>query len=129
MHLWPSMRIRDSFKLGYLRNLEWNLNRMKSEKHEPSTNQTLLGNKEPVANGRDSSTPNSENRGGALAVFREIMMLLSCCYCCFCCGGNLISPSLLRFLVFRVNLCAGLRFFRVGFDFMRSLISGYSSSF
>ncbi|GLT68001.1 hypothetical protein SLA2020_402660 [Shorea laevis] len=81
MHLWPSTRIRDSFKIGYLRNLEWNLNRMKSEKHEPSSNQKLLGKEEPVANGRESATPSSEIRGGALAVFREIVMVLSCCFC------------------------------------------------
>lgn len=107
MHLWPSTRIRDSFKTGYLRNLEWNLNRMKSEKHEPSSNQKLLGKEEPVANGRESATPSSEIRGGALAVFREIVMVLSCCFCCFCCGGKLISPYLLLFLVFRVNFCSG----------------------
>ncbi|KAB8921464.1 hypothetical protein FH972_026823 [Carpinus fangiana] len=81
------MRIRDSFKIGYLRNLEWNLNRMKSEKQEPSNSQNLLSNEEPVAKGRESATPNSEIRGGALAVCREIVMLLSCCYCCFCCGA------------------------------------------
>ncbi|KAK2971651.1 hypothetical protein RJ640_010892 [Escallonia rubra] len=44
MHLWPSSRLRDSFKLGYLKNLEWNLHRMNSEKKQSQsdTNQSKL---------------------------------------------------------------------------------------
>ncbi|XP_018828649.2 uncharacterized protein LOC108997024 [Juglans regia] len=83
MHLWPSMRIRDSFKLGYLRKLEWNLNRMESEK------QKLLDNEEPVSDRQEAAKPNSEILGGLLVVCRESLMVLSCCYCCFCCGACL----------------------------------------
>ncbi|CAK7325469.1 unnamed protein product [Dovyalis caffra] len=36
MHLWPTMRIRDSFKISYLKKLEWNLNRMNSDKKQKS---------------------------------------------------------------------------------------------
>lgn len=98
MHLWPSMRIRDSFKLGYLRKLEWNLNRMESEKQKSSSNQKLLDNEEPVSDReeaarpvsdrQEAAKPNSEILGGLLVVCRESLMVLSCCFCCFCCGGN-----------------------------------------
>ncbi|KAJ6717673.1 hypothetical protein OIU79_005769 [Salix purpurea] len=36
MHLWPTMRIRDSFKSAYLKKLEWNLHRMNNEKKQRS---------------------------------------------------------------------------------------------
>ncbi|CAN1172190.1 hypothetical protein LINPERPRIM_LOCUS30895 [Linum perenne] len=32
MHLWPSIKLRDSFSIDYLRRLEWNLHRMKVDK-------------------------------------------------------------------------------------------------
>ncbi|KAG7998585.1 hypothetical protein I3843_01G265100 [Carya illinoinensis] len=100
MHLWPSMRIRDSFKLGYLRKVEWNLNRMESEeKQKPSSNQQLLDNEEPVSDQKEAARPVSDRQeaakpnsgilGGLLVVCRESLMVLSCCYCCFCCGACL----------------------------------------
>lgn len=88
MHLWPSLTIRDSFKLVYLRKLEWNISRMEREKGQSSNNQKLLDKVEPVANGEGAVKPNSETRGGVLVVCKEMLMVLSCCYCCFCCGGN-----------------------------------------
>ena len=45
MHLWPSVRIRDSFEIGYLRKLERNLHRMKSEKQSSSSPRTHATNK------------------------------------------------------------------------------------
>ncbi|KAL3370876.1 hypothetical protein AABB24_007745, partial [Solanum stoloniferum] len=77
MHLWPSLRLRDSFKLGYLKNLEWNLHRMNSQKQRDN-DQKLL----------DEPTSSSNNGGREkFELFcREFLMILSCCYCCFCCG-------------------------------------------
>ncbi|KAB2596012.1 aquaporin PIP2-5 [Pyrus ussuriensis x Pyrus communis] len=56
MHLWPSTTIRDSFKLAYLRKLEWNLQRMKSEKEsQNSVDQKLLDGQEAGAAGQPNS--------------------------------------------------------------------------
>lgn len=98
MHLWPSLRIRDSFKHAYLKKLEWNLHRMKSEKKSAtSTRQKLLDNKHGVVTeeGVGTSVPSSKARNGFLLILKEILMVLSCCYCCFCCGGLFFSLSLL----------------------------------
>ncbi|CAK9175491.1 unnamed protein product, partial [Ilex paraguariensis] len=94
MHLWPSMRIRDSFKQAYLKKLEWNLHRMKTEKDrqpQSSSQQKLLDDSNN--GGSDISvdpTPNTKSNPGevALVLCRELLMILSCCYCCFCCGGT-----------------------------------------
>ncbi|EOY18639.1 PREDICTED: uncharacterized protein LOC18586393 [Theobroma cacao] len=89
MHLWPSVRIRDSFKAAYLRKLEWNLHRMKSEKRSsssprtPSNQQKLLNEKEAA----DSASASSGCSASFIVICREISMVLSCCYCCFCCGA------------------------------------------
>ncbi|MCE5166395.1 hypothetical protein HAX54_018647 [Datura stramonium] len=79
MHLWPSMRLRDSFKLGYLKNLEWNLHRMDSQKQR-GNDQKLL------------DEPGSSNNGGGakyLVICRDFLTILSCC---FCCGDSLAIP-------------------------------------
>ncbi|KAL4340624.1 hypothetical protein GQ457_08G011210 [Hibiscus cannabinus] len=90
MHLWPSVRLRDSFKIAYLRKLEWNLHRMKSEKQSsssspktPSDQQNLLNDQEPA----HSNFASSECCASFVVICREIFMVLSCCYCCFCCGA------------------------------------------
>ncbi|XP_050208918.1 uncharacterized protein LOC126659643 [Mercurialis annua] len=86
MHLWPSMRIRDSFKIGYLKKLEWNTQRMNSQKKQQETStsnqEKLLGDEE--INTEVSSSCCSTK---AALIFREIFMVLTCCYCCFCCGA------------------------------------------
>ncbi|KAL6290731.1 hypothetical protein ACE6H2_008241 [Prunus campanulata] len=98
MHLWPSATIRDSFKLAYLRKLEWNLQRMKREKESSaSVNQKLLDSQEGgvqqsnsqecEVNGKMAEVPNPKAHGVVLGLCREILMLLSCCFCCFCCGA------------------------------------------
>ncbi|PIA37387.1 hypothetical protein AQUCO_03000167v1 [Aquilegia coerulea] len=83
MHLWPSLRIRDSFKTNYLKKLEWNLHRMKSEK-DSQNNQNLLSNSESAK--REAENSDSKT-SGVLIIVKELLMLLSCCYCCFCCGA------------------------------------------
>ncbi|GAV91521.1 hypothetical protein CFOL_v3_34915 [Cephalotus follicularis] len=93
MHLWPSMSIRDSFKMAYLNKVEWNFHRMNIEKQKSPRNQQKLLDKEPKnIDVAVSETPTSSNASlGASVICKEILMLL---YCCFCCGGNLISLSL-----------------------------------
>ncbi|XP_010253673.1 PREDICTED: uncharacterized protein LOC104594852 isoform X2 [Nelumbo nucifera] len=84
MHLWPSLRIRDSFKLAYLRKLEWNLHRMNSDE-ESQENQKLLENEKDV----DDKGCSASKIPGVVALCKEMLMILSCCYCCFCCGACL----------------------------------------
>ncbi|XP_065869660.1 uncharacterized protein [Euphorbia lathyris] len=84
MHLWPSMRIRDSFKIGYLKKLEWNLDRMNSQKNQ-SQQEKLLDDQENVVDGKPLS--NYPCLSNSALLFREAIMILSCCYCCFCCGA------------------------------------------
>ncbi|OVA10141.1 hypothetical protein BVC80_1591g50 [Macleaya cordata] len=87
MHLWPSLRIRDSFKTGYLKKLEWNLNRMNSQKKESQTNQKLLQDNQRDVDGKGETS--SDTKIPRFFLFcRELLMLLSCCYCCFCCGDS-----------------------------------------
>ncbi|GAY46494.1 hypothetical protein CUMW_097500 [Citrus unshiu] len=81
MHLWPSMRIRDSFKISYLKKLEWNLSRMNSEKKQQSQSndqqQTLLVDDNNQRNDI-SETPSSKKShfgSGFVAVCGEILML------------------------------------------------------
>ncbi|CAA3012555.1 Hypothetical predicted protein [Olea europaea subsp. europaea] len=86
MHLWPSMRLRDSFKNAYIKKLECNLNRMKSEKQQQRQSQNqqkLLDDKEDD----DNNSSDISKTGGFLVLCRELLMVLSCCYCCFCCGA------------------------------------------
>ncbi|KAL5800266.1 hypothetical protein ACOSQ4_033150 [Xanthoceras sorbifolium] len=98
MHLWPSMRIRDSFKVSYLSKLEWNLQRMNTEKkkQQSQTNndhqQKLLSDDQrDDLSGQVSEVSTSKNPSGCAAICRETLMLLSCCYCCFCCGGKIVG--------------------------------------
>ncbi|KAJ9159939.1 hypothetical protein P3X46_025389 [Hevea brasiliensis] len=95
MHLWPSMRIRDSFKIAYLKKLEWNLHRMSREKQRSqqsgSNQEKLLDDQENgIVDGRvaeeTTSSKNSFLAKSAL-ICREILLVLTCCYCCFCCGA------------------------------------------
>eukprot|EP01018_Ginkgo_biloba_P031088 Gb_19366 [translate_table: standard] len=88
MHIWPSMRIRDSFKLAYLRKVDLNLHRMKIEKRA-SRNQALLqgqsGNEqnEEVEKGQDGGSTSHKSLLGTCC---EGLLLILCCCCCFCCG-------------------------------------------
>ncbi|KAI3799721.1 hypothetical protein L1987_35020 [Smallanthus sonchifolius] len=87
MHLWLSERLRDSFKLEYLNNLEWNLRRMKSAKSKK--NQSSGSSNEDKLLGDDSDRQNCNNknhfRGCVLAVLSDLLMIFSCCYCCGAC--------------------------------------------
>ncbi|KAI3459006.1 hypothetical protein Pfo_015669, partial [Paulownia fortunei] len=84
MHLWPSMRLRDSFKNNYLKKLEWNLHRMNIEKQQQQRNQSSNNQQKLL----ETDKSDSENSGcvGIGVICREVLMILSCCYCCFGCG-------------------------------------------
>lgn len=81
MHLWPSMKIRESFKCAYLQNYERNLRRMNSEK------QRLLRRE----GGGDAEGEAAEGEAGqgrgppsAIALWgRDLLEVLSCFYCCY----------------------------------------------
>ncbi|KAJ8766031.1 hypothetical protein K2173_020547 [Erythroxylum novogranatense] len=99
MHLWPSMRIRDSFKISYLKKLEWNLQRMDSEKRSQRNgdhSERLLNEncdqqqQNGVGGGTTSTDPptlKTHSLGKSVSILGELLMILSCCYCCFCCGA------------------------------------------
>ncbi|KAL5707426.1 hypothetical protein ACHQM5_018328 [Ranunculus cassubicifolius] len=88
MHLWPSLRIRDSFKTTYLKKLDWNLNRMKSDKDS----QNLLPQSDTDT---DAKKEGSDTSSGLWIILSELLMLLSCCYCCYCCGGKKLLFNIL----------------------------------
>ncbi|XP_023541224.1 uncharacterized protein LOC111801454 [Cucurbita pepo subsp. pepo] len=95
MHLWPSTRIRDSFKSAYIQNLEWNFHRMKIQKQQQqqqsSSKQNLLDKQQSSdADGETSGKSSSVSFGHRVLEFcSEVLLLLSCCYCCYCCGACL----------------------------------------
>ncbi|KAL1357842.1 hypothetical protein HN51_009699 [Arachis hypogaea] len=89
MHLWPSKNLRDSFKLSYIKRLEWNHHRMQQQKQQQK--QKLLDDEDQqqvqveVEVEGDSA---SQNDGVSFAsMCQDLILLLSCCYCCFCCGA------------------------------------------
>ncbi|KAF3322271.1 hypothetical protein FCM35_KLT13412 [Carex littledalei] len=90
MHLWPSLKIRDSFKRAYLEKLELNLHRMKRSKASPAT-APLLSDKSNGGTSASASASANDEVGtaksvGLLLFCHDIFMLLTCCCCCFCCG-------------------------------------------
>ncbi|GMG99393.1 hypothetical protein Nepgr_001233 [Nepenthes gracilis] len=83
MHIWPSMKIRDSFKISYLKNVEWNLDRMNSQKQFEASQKPLDGDKVSARNENPSSATNTKSRASwIVALFWDLLMILSCCYCC-----------------------------------------------
>ncbi|KAJ1271907.1 hypothetical protein BS78_06G161800 [Paspalum vaginatum] len=87
MHLWPSLRIRDSFKHGYLQKLELNLGNMRRAQRQRQGQQDDQPNgdgKAPLLEDRSSS---GSVLAGALELAWDAVLLLTCCCCCFCCGA------------------------------------------
>ncbi|KAJ6900625.1 hypothetical protein NC652_026660 [Populus alba x Populus x berolinensis] len=93
MHLWPTMRIRDSFKIAYLKKLEWNLHRMNNEKKQKSQETSNSKQQRLLDDGDDNSTNQQQpvKTSKVVLICREILMLVTCCYCCFCCGARKIN--------------------------------------
>ncbi|KAK2420486.1 hypothetical protein QL285_031209 [Trifolium repens] len=87
--------LRDSFKISYHKNLQWNYQRMEDDKQSQSSIQhKLLDNN----NNNNVDTPKPNQTVQVLtSICHELLLLLSCCYCCFCCGGN--SFTLFLFLI------------------------------
>ncbi|KAG8473741.1 hypothetical protein CXB51_035574 [Gossypium anomalum] len=124
MHLWPSVRLRDSFKIAYLRKLEWNLHRMKSEKQSSSSSPRIPSNQQNLLNDDQEATHSKSAPSKCCASFivigREIFMVLSCCYCCFCCGVSLAKKqrywkkppvsSFSTLLFFQSSMVSGIAF-------------------
>lgn len=95
MHLWPSMKIRDSFKFGNLQNYERNLRRMNSEKRAAANKQKLLQGEGGDAD-REAAEGGSPGFGppSAIALWgRDLLAVLSCCYCCYAFEGKPIWPD------------------------------------
>ncbi|KAL6903703.1 hypothetical protein ACP4OV_004516 [Aristida adscensionis] len=93
MHLWPSLRIRDSFKHGYLEKLELNLAHMKRDRRG---RQDAQGQQQRGLDGDDKAPlleaqPQAGSAlAGALELAWDAVMLLTCCCCCFCCGERIV---------------------------------------
>ncbi|OAY83428.1 uncharacterized protein LOC109715312 [Ananas comosus] len=89
MHLWPSLRIRNSFKRSYVDPLDRNL-RLRLRRAEQSEQR-----RRPLLSAAASSSSSSSYDGvaapvkplGFLAFAYDLLVLLSCCCCCFCCGA------------------------------------------
>ncbi|XP_006395102.2 uncharacterized protein LOC18012351 [Eutrema salsugineum] len=77
MHLWPSLKLRNSFK----GNSQQRFQRMNSGKQTQSNQQKLLCRRDK------ESGPEISSGGFAVVVCRDLAMILSCCFCCFCCGA------------------------------------------
>uniref|UniRef100_A0A1J3CDN7 Uncharacterized protein n=1 Tax=Noccaea caerulescens TaxID=107243 RepID=A0A1J3CDN7_NOCCA len=76
MHLWPSLKLRNSFKGSSQKRFQ----RMNSGKQSQSNQQKLLRQDDKESGPEISS-------GGFAAICRDLSMVLSCCFCCFCCGA------------------------------------------
>ncbi|CAL0303064.1 unnamed protein product [Lupinus luteus] len=86
MHLWPTKNIRDSFKISYLKKLEWNYRRMEKEQ-QSSKEQKLLDGDENQQDQRMKTQDLKYEPGVVVSIFQELFLVFSCCYCCFCCGA------------------------------------------
>ncbi|KAL6651052.1 hypothetical protein ACP70R_009977 [Stipagrostis hirtigluma subsp. patula] len=91
MHLWPSLRIRDSFKHGYLQKLEFNLAHMKRDRQgRRGQGQGQDGQQGPPGDENspllEGQPPSGSMLASALELAWDAAMLLTCCCCCFCCG-------------------------------------------
>ncbi|KAG6763546.1 hypothetical protein POTOM_030969 [Populus tomentosa] len=89
MHLWPTMRIRESFKISYLKKYDWNLQRMNSEKKRQSQEANDNSNQQRLLDDAGENSRNEQkpaNNSKAVLICREILMVITCCYCCSCFG-------------------------------------------
>lgn len=100
------MRIRESFKISYLKKYDWNLQRMNSEKKRQSQEANDNSNQQRLLDDAGENSTNqqkSANNSKAVLICREILMVITCCYCCFCFGGKVLI--FLPFLVYLVCVC------------------------
>ncbi|MQL95648.1 hypothetical protein Taro_028321 [Colocasia esculenta] len=87
MHLWPSVRIRASFKDAHLRHLDWNLRRMHFHQSQQATAAAAGDDQgcEPLLSNKNNDLPSCRSTD----LLRDtLLLLISCCCCCFfCCGA------------------------------------------
>ncbi|KAL0658405.1 hypothetical protein Bca4012_078990 [Brassica carinata] len=74
MHLWPSLKLRNSFKSTSKKKYQ---RTNSSGQHSQSNQQKLL-----------ESGPEIPSGNWFYVVCGDLAMVLSCCFCCFCCGGK-----------------------------------------
>ncbi|WZZ01447.1 hypothetical protein YC2023_073775 [Brassica napus] len=74
MHLWPSLKLRNSFKSTSKKKYQ---RTNSSGQHSQSNQQKLL-----------ESNPEIQSGSWFYVVCGDLAMVLSCCFCCFCCGGK-----------------------------------------
>ncbi|KAH0870038.1 hypothetical protein HID58_077060, partial [Brassica napus] len=72
MHLWPSLKLRNSFKSTSKKKYQ---RTNSSGQHSQSNQQKLL-----------ESGPEIPSGNWFYVVCGDLAMVLSCCFCCFCCG-------------------------------------------
>ncbi|KAF4349364.1 hypothetical protein G4B88_007854 [Cannabis sativa] len=92
MHLWPSTKLRDSFKFPYVRNLDRKTSQMRAEKRASAALQQNLLDAEAGASVNGKMADNCQNsEGQSQSRFIHIckMVLLSLTCGCCCCGGGL----------------------------------------
>ncbi|XP_010934345.1 uncharacterized protein [Elaeis guineensis] len=87
MHLWPTLKIRDSFKQAYLCKLEWNLDRIKRSKQRTSSasdQPLLLADSKSQAQEEGPGRSASQLLTKLLAFAADLFVILTCCCCCCC---------------------------------------------
>lgn len=85
MHLQTSMRIRDSFKLDYLKMVEININRMQSEKCVVQS-KGLQDNQDGNEQTEGAKLENDHSSTSVVPPIRaccEMMLVILCCSTCF----------------------------------------------
>ncbi|GAB2250609.1 hypothetical protein Droror1_Dr00016859 [Drosera rotundifolia] len=93
MHLWPTLKIRESFKLAYLTNAERNLNRMnyQKQKQQADSASTKLLDSALVVDGGNPSRAAiaiSKASSGISALLWDFFVVFSCCFCCGACEAE-----------------------------------------
>ncbi|KAF4389107.1 hypothetical protein F8388_026836 [Cannabis sativa] len=89
MHLWPSTKLRDSFKFPYVRNLDRKTSQMRAEKRASAALQQNLLDAEAGASVNGKMADNCQNSEGQsqsrfIHICKVVLLSLTCGCCC--CG-------------------------------------------
>ncbi|KAL8145825.1 hypothetical protein AgCh_003828 [Apium graveolens] len=79
MHLWPSTRLRDSFKKDYLNKLQFNFQR--KQQQQDATSSTKLLNDDDGNNVAQVI----EDDGVCCIFCKDFLLIFSLCFCCGAC--------------------------------------------
>ncbi|PON50929.1 hypothetical protein TorRG33x02_312720 [Trema orientale] len=93
MHLWPSTKLRDSFKFPYVRNLDRKMSQMKAQKKASAAlEQGLLegeGDGGASVNGKlPETSQNPEPQTGFFHICKILLVIFTCG--CFCGGPGTV---------------------------------------